>query len=145
MDKNGLQAMVALLPTSTNWCKIDLPHLTVVYVGEISDRSPSEFNSLAKDVSSIATLANRLTLNVIGLDVMGKEELVDVLRLHASSELLAIREMVKSWDGGEWPEFKPHVTVGPQGSFSGEVPPFLHFDRILVAWGEQSITFRLKS
>jgi 2'-5' RNA ligase len=144
VSETKTQAMIALLPTSTDWCKIDLPHLTVVYIGEITDRKPTEFNELAKDASSIAVLAKPLTLNVIGLDVFGDEERVDVLRLHASSELLAMREMAKSWDDSSWPDFKPHVTVGPQGSFSGEVPKFLHFDRLLVAWGEDSLTFKLR-
>src|SRR5688572_13400028 len=128
MDGSKTDAMLALLPTTTDWCKIDLPHLTVVYVGDISERKPSDFYDLAKDASSLAMLSKPLTLNVTGLEVFGDEEKVDVLRLHASSQLLAMREMVKRWDNNEWPDYKPHTTVGPQGYFSGEIPKYLSFD-----------------
>ncbi len=136
--------MIALLPVTNDWCHIDLPHMTLVYAGTTEDLKPTVFNELAKDAASIAMLANRPVLKVLGTDVFGDEEKVDVLRLQPTPELLAMRRTVENWNASEHP-FNPHVTIGPTGSFVEVIPTYLAFNRIMVQWGEENLTFWLKT
>lgn len=139
-------AMIALLPMSSEWCRITLPHLTLVYAGETKDLKPPNFNDLAKDAASIAMLAKPITLQVTGKEVFGPElERVDVYTLRASTELLAMRRMVERWNKSEFP-FNPHVTIGPPEPAKPDYmnPQNITFDRIMVGWGEETITFWLK-
>lgn len=139
-------AMIALLPVTTNWCRIELPHLTLVYAGEIDkDLQPSDFNDLAKDAASLAMLTRPVTLSVTGVEQFGDQEKVDVLRFQSTSELDAMRHTVEGWNKSEFP-FRPHATMGPVGTsiLVNFVPEAVTFDRIYVGWGEQSLTFWLK-
>lgn len=144
--------MIALLPTTTEWCRQELPHMTLVYVGLITDLQPTDFNELAKDAASIAMMSNPVMVRVTGVEVFGDMEKVDVLKLEPTSELLAMRRVVEDWNASEFP-FKPHCTIGPTGGqpiggtapdYPQGFPNFLFFDRIMVAWGNQALTFWLK-
>ncbi len=135
--------MIALLPTTDKWCKIDLPHLTLVYAGKKDDLKSTAFNELAKDAASLAVLSGPLFLKVLGKEVFGdSEDKVDVFRLKPTPELLAMRRVVEHWNASEHP-FNPHVTIGPEGSVV-EDPMYIAFNRILVEWGNDSLTFWLK-
>ena len=138
--------MIALLPITTDWCRIDIPHMTLVYAGTIDKLTPNNLNELAKDASMLAALSSPVTLRVTGVEVFGQdgEEKVDVLRLQPTPELLAMRRAVEHWNESEFP-FRPHATIGPTGTFLETPPRYLAFDRLMVGWGEESLTFRLKS
>lgn len=135
--------MIALLPTTTEWCKIDLPHMTLVYAGLMKDLKPTKFNEIAKDAAMLAMLVNPITLPIVSREVFGDEDKVDVFRLQESSELLAMRRAVESWNVSAH-SFKPHVTIGPVGTFTEYPPSHLSFDRIMVGWGSERLTFWLK-
>lgn len=137
--------MIALLPTHAEWCNIETPHMTLVYVGEKQKLKPSAFNELAKDAAAIAMLANPISLRVTGVEVFGGEgdPQVDVLRLQPTSELLSMRRSVEHWNASEH-LFKPHATIGPMGEFIQEPPGALYFDRISVNWGDETLTFWLR-
>lgn len=137
--------MVALLPTDTSWCKIALPHLTIVYAGEIEDRNPTDFNILAKEVAMVAALVPPIFAKVFGVEVLGDEDKVNVLTIEPTPQLKALRSMFEMWNKSEY-EFKPHCTIGPAiEPYSPDTLPFtLLFDRIMVGWGEQQINFWLK-
>jgi len=140
--------MIALLPISTEWCKQDLPHMTLVYAGEKSNLKDGDFNEIAKDATSIAMLCGTVTARVLGVEVFGTDEKVDVLKLEPTSQLLAMRRTVERWNASEHP-FNPHATIGPVGSSvqlqqTGDLPRWLAFDRIFVGWGEQNLTFWLR-
>lgn len=145
MDKNADGVMVALLPITTDWSQLEVPHLTLVYAGKKGDLSPSVFNELAKDASSIAMLSRPVTLRVMGPEVMGSEpdEKVNVLKLLPSSEVWAMRRSLEKWNASEHP-FVPHVTVGPMALLPVNQPPYIAFDRICVGWGEEYLTFWLR-
>ena len=143
MADENKSAMVALLPTTSDWCRIELPHLTIVYAGEIKNLKPTDFNSMGKLASSISILMPPLKLKVTGIEIFGDDEKVDVLRLLPSAELLAIRQMLESWDVSDF-MFRPHSTIGPTGFTNKPIPDSLVFDRILVAFGDESLTFWLK-
>lgn len=140
-------AMIALLPTTSDWCHIALPHLTLVYAGEIGDLKPGAHNELAKDAASIAQLSTPIDLNVLTKEEFGDwgaDEKVDVLRLEMSTELAAMRHNVKLWNKSEH-DYNPHVTVGPVGSCVPPYPTKLRFDKVCVGWGEDYLTFNMKS
>lgn len=143
MDDFSESVMIVLLPTTIDWCKIELPHMTLVYAGEKKDLPQSAFNELAKDASTIAMLSGPLLLKVTGVSVFGDEDKVNVLNLALSSELLAMRRIVDSWNASEFP-FNPHATIGPVNEFVENVPMVLRFDRIMVGWGKDQLTFWLK-
>lgn len=136
-------AMIALLPITTDWCKQDCPHMTLVYAGTKDELKPTDFNELAKDAASIAMLSNSIQVRTLGVEVFGDTEKVNVLRIQPSSELLAMRRSVEHWNASEYP-FNPHVTIGPVGTSVHYVPNYLAFDRIMVAWGDDNLTFWLK-
>jgi 2'-5' RNA ligase len=145
MDKINDSAMVALLPTTSNWCNIDLPHTTLVYVGKIAQLEPTIREELVKIVSNLVLLAPPFTLKVSAVQKYGEEEPVDVLTLIRTPELMALRSFLEDWDNGEFPDYNPHATIGPLGSFRGEIPLTLSFDKILVSWGEDDQTFPLRN
>lgn len=137
--------MIALLPMTADWCHIELPHLTLVYAGEKSsfNTRPTAFNELVKDAASIAMLARPITLEVLSKERFGDEDIVDVFKLRPSSELMAMRNTVEAWNASEFP-FTPHVTIGPTGTLVEMPPKLIAFDRVMVTWGDEGITFWLK-
>lgn len=141
------KVMIALLPITTNWSTLDLPHLTLVYSGKIEDHKDSDLNAMAKDCSALAAITRPLTLNVTRIGVLGPpEDLVSVLMIRPSVELMALRNFVEEWNLSEFTEFKPHCTIGP---YPGKTvveytPSMLAFDRLLLAWGDQQFVFSLK-
>lgn len=146
MDQNETSVMVALLPQDDSWCKVEPAHMTMVYVGETTDMKVNRFNELAKDVSSIALLTNPIMAKVMDKDVLGGDgdPRVDVFLISPTPEILAIRRMLMEWDKGTFDEFIPHVTIGPEGTFIENPPLYLLFDRIMLAWGNDRLTFWLR-
>lgn len=143
-DKPHDQAMIALLPITSDWCKIDLPHMTLVYAGPTADMKPSVFNELAKDAGSLSMLTGSIQLRVKGVEVFGPDDdKVNVLALQPSSELWAMRRTVESWNASDFP-FSPHCTIGPVGTEIGYTPSAVAFDRIMAAFGNETLTFWLK-
>lgn len=144
MDDFSGSSMIALLPIGTSWCKIELPHLTLVYAGETKDLDPSAFNDMAKDASALAMLSRPVTLMVSDVEVFGDEDKVDVLRFTPNSEIEAMRHAVEKWNKSEFP-FRPHATMGPVGTrMMVPVPESVTFDRICVCYGDQKLTYWLK-
>lgn len=135
--------MVALMPTTTEWSHIKLPHLTLVYAGEMPDLKPTVFNELAKEASSIAMENAPMTLQVKGLGIFGSTDKVDVLRLKATLALQSMRRALEPWNASEH-AFNPHVTIGPAGQFKTTIPKSITFNQIIVGWGDEILTFWLK-
>ncbi len=144
--ENSDSVMIALLPINSDWCRIELPHMTLVYAGKIEDLGPNAFNELAKDASMIAALSRPITLRNVGTEVFGgwpgDDGEVNVFRLEPSTELLAMRRTVERWNASEHP-FNPHVTIGPVGSVV-DTPTHIAFDRVLVGWGNEYLTFSMR-
>lgn len=139
---NGV--MLAYLPTNTDWCKQDLPHMTLVYCGTTDDLQPSDQNSLAKDCLSAARITGAFALPVTGVEVFGEAgQEVDVLTLYSSREVLLARQLVEKWNASQFKDFKAHATIGPKGSAAGTLPMVLFFDRLMLAWGDQQMIFPL--
>lgn len=151
-------AMIAFLPHNGSWCKQDLPHMTLVYAGKTEGRPESDFNALAKDAISAARITGSFRLQVEGVEVFGDDEKVDVLTFTPTPQLLVARKRVEEWNASEFKDFKPHATIGPEGSaaemFKGYQDPFetslrdglplsIYFNRIGAFWGERSLIFNL--
>ena len=142
MQDHSQSVMIALLPTTSDWCHIELPHMTLVYAGKISSLTPGDYNELGKDVLSLSREFKPIELEVIGPDVLGDEEPVDVLTLFETPELLKMRSLVEHWNASKF-EFNPHVTVGPLDSLEGTIPNTLMFDRIMLGWGQKGFNCNL--
>jgi 2'-5' RNA ligase len=146
MDDFKNSVMIALLPVGCNWFRIELPHMTLVYAGEIKDLDPNDFNRLAKDAASLALMNRPITLAVTEVDVFGEQDKVDVLRFQSTTELDAMRHTVEGWNKSEFP-FRPHLTIGPVGTrmiVQQHIPEYVTFDRVYVGWGEENLTFLMK-
>lgn len=142
MDAPNTTAMIALLPISSDWCKIDLPHLTLVYAGKTDELPSTAFKDLCQDAAAIAQLSRPITLRVTGLDVFGPDgERVNVLKLLLTPELAAMRRSVEKWNRSEYTEYRPHCTVGPVHETAPIVPGMIAFDRILVAYNDEHVPF----
>lgn len=138
-------AMIALLPTTVDWCHIELPHMTLVFAGDVFNLRPSAQNELGKLAVNIAMKYPSITLPVLGVEVFGNtvSEQVEVLVLRQDPILRAMRQEVESWNASEHP-FTPHATIGPIGSAADEDIPFsLTFDRVAVGWGDDLISYGL--
>lgn len=131
--------MVALLPTTTYWCHIELPHVTLIYAGEIPDLKLTVRNDLAKQTISIAQDFGPFSVNVTGTDVFGTNDLVDVMKLELNPELRAMRSKLEEWNGSEHIDYRPHATIGPVGSPLENLPIRLTFDRICFKWGDATL------
>lgn len=139
MSEFDSSVMVALLPTTTYWCHQELPHVTLIYAGEIPDLKPTVRNDLAKQTISIAQDFGPFSVNVTGTDVFGTNHLVDVMKLELTPELRAMRSKLEEWNGSEHTDYKPHATIGPVGSPIENLPPRLTFDRIVFKWGDATL------
>lgn len=135
--------MIALLPTTSDWCKVEPPHMTLVYAGVKEDMKPGDFNELAKDAASIAMLSSPIGLQVVARETFGENSDVDAFRLRPTPELLAMRRSVESWNASKH-TFSPHVTIGPVGTFVEFAPRYITFDRIMAAFGDETITCWLR-
>ncbi len=144
MEEHTQKVMVALRPITTDWCKIALPHLTLVFAGTKQELAPSDFNELAKAVASIAMEFRAITLYSIGLDIFGTGlDLVEVVKLRPTPTLMMMHRRVSGWNKSNF-GFTPHCTIGPRGSSNGDIPPVLAFDRIMLSWGEEELNFWLR-
>jgi 2'-5' RNA ligase len=136
--------MIAFLPVSSDWCNIDIPHMTLVYAGLKSDMPPLEYNEFAKDAGSLALLANPFSLMVRGVKRFGPpEDQVNGLSFQATPDLWAMRRYVEKWNKSSFP-FDPHATIGPVQSFVENVPRSVMFDRVFVGYGDENITFNMR-
>lgn len=144
MDDNEQEhdesVMIALLPVNSEWCHIELPHLTLVFCGKISEYKdqPLAYNDMCKDAATIAMLGRPLTLPVTSREKFGNwgDGEVDVFRLRKTPELQAMRNIVDDWDASEF-DFNPHVTIGPVGTVVEMQPAYITFNKIGVYWGRQ--------
>ncbi len=91
MDGVKDHVMIALLPITTNWSTLEMPHLTLVYSGKIEDHKPSDLNTMAKDCSALAAISQPLTLLVTGVSVLGApvEEMVQPTKEDKIKEVVA--------------------------------------------------------
>ena len=153
-------AMIVFIPIDGSWVKQDFPHMTLVHAGPIADRNEQEFNQMAKDALSAARVTGCFNLCVTGVEELGQSEKVDALILYPSPQLVQARKMVAHWDTGEFPDFKPHVTIGPAGSAAAIVEPTpvfsegyrrqslptkLYFNKIAACWGDQRLIFDMEN
>lgn len=139
MAEHDDKVMIALLPTTTFWCRIDLPHLTLVYAGDVTNLTQDDKSSMAKTVADIAKSFNPVPAVVLGTNVFGEgEEMVEVLELKLNEQLDVMRSMVQHWNASQYTEFKPHVTVGDLKFHGSLVPNIITFDRIGLFWGSDS-------
>lgn len=145
MDNQSNSIMVTVLPQSADWCKLELPHTTVVYGGEVPSSKPTMFNELAKLASTVAQGTSEFLAKVTGVQTFGDEDKVSVLTLERTEELIRLRRRFEKWDDSDFSTYKPHATIGPEGTIINPVPMYLVFDRLAVVWGDQILSFRLNS
>lgn len=144
-EDHSKDGMIALLPTTTDWCKIELPHMTVVYLGDIEILDMDAYSDLCKRAAAVAQVTGPIGAKVMGTEVLGDEEKVNTLKLEPSPQLMALREFFDEWDQSEF-DFHPHCTIGPADGLTPEmIPMYLMFDRLMIGWGDDVITFNLRS
>lgn len=132
--------MLALLPINSDWSRIELPHMTLVYAGLIQDLPATARNELAKDAASIAMFSRTLTLRVLGVQVFGDVDKVDVLKFQTTPELQDMRRTVEHWNASQF-SFNPHATIGSTGMSISNVPGWVAFNRIMLGWGKEQMVF----
>lgn len=126
--------------------KIDGAHVTVVYLGEVSDiRATPNLLLLALD-GLHETVGD---VSVVGTEVFGGGEHDKVwVALLDDKGIGPWREDIKSQleacgikDASSFPDYKPHVTLGPytEGSKAPKVPETVHLGRLEVWWGDKHV------
>jgi 2'-5' RNA ligase len=146
MDSIDDKVMVALLPIFSDGMNVEFPHLTLVYAGRLEDLSPSDLDGMSKAAASIAMLSRPVTLRTLTKDIFGEgtddSPKVDVLRFHPNLDLLKMRATLQDWDVSQF-QFSPHMTIGPEGSWNGEIPRIVAFDKVCFAKGTERQEFHL--
>jgi len=144
MDEHTDDIMVALLPTETYWSTLEYPHLTLVYAGLVNDQPAHVHNELLKVANELAQAHPTMHLYSEGIDVLGPpDKQVDVVKIKLSTRLFMMRGRLVKYNASEYKEFKPHCTIGPVGSARNNIPEIIVFDRIVVAWGEDRMVYKL--
>lgn len=137
--------MIAFLPTTDDWCNIDLPHMTLVYSGKVEDHSRNDFIELAKDAAAVSNMTREFTTSVMKVGPMGQnEEQVAALIFRRTPELDALRKFVEKWNKSEYKEFVPHCTIGKYPIDTTNLPKYVRFNRVLLAWGDERMVFSLR-
>lgn len=145
MDDFSQSVAVMLLPTWDAWSTLKLPHVTLVYAGEIPDLSNTVRGELMKEAQRISVQTSIQVLDVTGTDVFGDEHKVDVLKFAKTPALVRARLRLARFDASEYP-WSPHGTVGPEGSLDKVLyTNRVTFDRIAVGWGADRTVYRLLS
>ena len=140
MSEYSESSMVALLPVETDWCRIELPHLTVVYLGNTFELPTSTKNELLKTVAAFSFDYGPLEIPTTGINVFGEApDEVEVITLTKTKELSQMRDSVARWNASRYKDFKPHCTVGPIGSIVGNIPQKIVFDRVALFFGAEPI------
>ena len=146
MEHND-SSMIALLPDEAPWVKQDLPHLTLVYSGEVAKLSDQDIILLKGLTRALSLVFRPQLLDSISVDVFGKDDdRVHVVRTSKSDDLTLMRSLAERFDASEYKVYKPHVTVGPIGQtqVSG-VPDQILFDRIGLFIGDEKWVYNLSS
>lgn len=135
--------MIALLPMTSDWCSIDMPHMTLVYAGLTADLSQTDIMELEKDTAMLSIRTPPIALQVMSRETFGPDKDTDVFLLKPTPMLLSMRKDVEQWNKSEFP-FNPHVTIGPVGTVVNVVPTWIMFDQIMLAVGDEQLTFSLQ-
>lgn len=137
-------SMIAFLPDQGDWCEQDLPHMTLVFTGEIDALSPLVKNILLKETFLLSASMDPFTLRVTGLEKFGAEDKVDVYTLEKTKDLINARYHVSVYDKSEF-DFSPHVTIGKHRAdrTMKNAPKFLTFSNIVFSWGLEKIVYPL--
>ena len=145
MAEQNKSVAIVLLPSDDSWCRQEFAHTTLVYVGDDIDLNAFLLkDALVKMALVVSTITSPFLVEVSGIEVFGDEERVDVLALEPRPKLLAVRELFLKWDNLEFPDYKPHATIGPAFGPRQNIPIALLFDRICVWWGDEKVIFWLK-
>ena len=146
MNDHSEGVMIALLPITSEWCEIKLPHMTLVYCGKTTELGPGTFDAIVKDASALAAISRSVMLRVRGVEQMGDDtDRVNVLKLQITPELAAMRRFVEKWNKSKHEGFKPHATIGMADKpYPVEIPRYLAFNQMCVQWGDDMVLFNLK-
>lgn len=151
MPEGNNPVIVSLIPQDDSWCIQPEAHMTMIYAAQKkSDLNFLQIEALKKETYKISKLFDPIKANIVGTYVLGQteEEKVDVFLIQRTPEIMSIRRMLESWDKSDFSTFKPHTTIGPQGSYAYKAekenpsyPKSLLFDRISIFWGEERFSF----
>lgn len=136
--------MIALLPADdqdVSYVSIDLPHLTLVYCGEIGDTPPlSELGRMVEDISS--------SFDPVEAKVAGVARFGDTANvvLFEHDHLGEMYSRVGFFSGSDHPHFTPHMTLNYGKNLRKvELPETVVFDRVGLFYGEQQYIRPLKN
>lgn len=131
----------ATFPGSEN---VDQPHVTVLYGG---DKSEIELKPLA----ALLYLKDLITapgeVPVTGVEAFGDEDDKVWVAVLDPVSLVAVRETIKAKlegfglkDASDFPEYRPHVTLGPHSEEQPEAPESVTLGPLEAWWGDDHIS-----
>jgi 2'-5' RNA ligase len=124
--------------------------MTLVFAGPIDGAPESLHKDLLFSTSLLAAVMRPFSLIALGVEKFGEGvDMVDVLRLIPTPELLTARTAVESMNKSSFSTYKPHVTIGPVGSADDQsrlfgLPLSVYFDRVVACWGDEYLVFPLR-
>lgn len=126
---------------------VDVPHTTIMYLGEIQDLdvTPEEIINVLKSLN----LSSPGEIPVQGVEVFGEANKVFVAVLEPENLTLqrdyikaAVQVNLPLKDASSYPDFRPHVTVGSVDNYNGpkEIPASIPLGEVELWWGDNHYT-----
>lgn len=138
-------AMVALLPSNNYFSGVEMPHLTLVYLGKLSDLKQEVFQEVVYKVSHLASLISPFNVTGHKLEVLGPPgDQVEALTFKKHPKLSALRYFLEEYNASEYKEFKPHITINKRNEETFALPDIVNFEKMVVSWGAHDVVFKLR-
>lgn len=143
MTENSQSACLMWPATFPGSEKVQQPHTTVLYLGELSNVPLSGTAALLVNTDYLQAPGE---VKVTGLEVFGPEDdQVWVARLD-DTVIGPLREKIKKqsarygiMDASSYPDYKPHVTLGSKSGPKPAAPKTVHLGPLEMWWGDEHL------
>lgn len=126
--------------------EVDVAHTTVMYLGKIPDITVPKEKILEVLRSIPLSIKEETPISVTGTDIFGKEEKYVVATLDPTIleiDQKFIKAALQIWadvhDAGNFPDYRPHTTLGPEGNAAIETPDSIVLKPLELWWGDEQI------
>lgn len=141
-DDSAALMWPAIFPGSD---KIEVPHVTVLYLG---DKGEVPVSAMAALLVNIDNLAAPGTVATTGLEVFGEDDDRVWVATLDDSVLGPLRARIKErsarygiLDASSYPDYRPHVTLVPYSSEKPKLPRSVTLGPLEMWWGDEHISW----
>lgn len=141
-DESAALMWPAIFPGSD---KIDIPHVTVLYLGYKNQVPVSASAALLVNIDHLEAPG---TIATTGLEAFGSDDDKVWVATLDDSVLGPLREQIKArsarygiMDASSYPDYRPHVTLAPYGKDKPALPRSVTLGPLEMWWGDEHISW----